>query len=62
MTKTSLEHPAQGGSYIRQPDGTLARGSAVTAPSEAVKKTGTTQNVAENPTRKPPAKPAVKED
>ena len=62
MTRKPAARPAEGGSYIRQADGTLARAEATTAPSEAVEKKGTHQSAAEKPTRKTPAKPAVKED
>lgn len=62
MTRKPAIRPAEGGSYIRQADGTLKRAEAITAPSETVEKTGTPQNVAEKPARKTPAKPAVKED
>lgn len=62
MTRKPAARPDEGGSYIRQADGTLMPAGSATAPSEAVEKTGTAQQPAEKPARKTPAKPAVKED
>lgn len=56
MTRKPASYPAEGGSYIRQPDGTLKRTAAVTPPEKAPEKT------AEKPAPKTQAKPAVKED
>jgi hypothetical protein len=52
MTRSPHACPAEGGSYIRQPDGALFRAGDATAPEPP----------AEKPARKTPAKPAVKED
>lgn len=56
MTRKPAPCPAEGGSYIRQADGTLKRVAAVTPPQKTPEKT------AEKPAPKTQAKPAVKED